>query len=108
MTNEWRSVLAALANTDARSIYAEVVLGLPQTAAISLKKRERAVTTLRNAGLLLLAFMVVAGSQQSGASMVWLDKVTFFGLAIMLIGLYYLSNQLIDLHLRVQKLRSQT
>lgn len=63
---------------------------------------------VRNAGLLLLALTVVAGVGQSGTSMVWLDKVTFFGLAIMLIGFYYLSNQLIDLHLRVQKLRSQT
>ena len=63
---------------------------------------------VRNTGLLLLALVVVAGATQSAASMAWLDKVTFFGLAIMLIGLYYLSNQLIDLHLRVQKLRSQT
>ncbi len=63
---------------------------------------------VRNAGLLVLAFMVMAGAQQPATGMVWLDQVTFFGLAIMLIGLYYLSNQLIDLHLRVQKLRSQT
>lgn len=63
---------------------------------------------IRNAGLLLLAVVVMPGAGQSVASMRGLDKVTFFGLAITLIGLYYLANQLIDLHLRVQKLRSQT
>lgn len=52
MTNEWHAVLAALANPDARSVYAEIVLGAPQTALLSAKKRERAVTTLCNAGLI--------------------------------------------------------
>ena len=51
MTNEWRAVLAALANADARSVYAEIVLGLPHTVTLSAKKRERALTTLSNAGL---------------------------------------------------------
>ncbi len=62
----------------------------------------------RNAVLLLLALVVVAGTNPLAARIAGLDRVTFVGLAIMLIGLYYLSNQLIDLHLRVQKLRSQT
>ncbi|MBX3091499.1 MAG: DUF2087 domain-containing protein [Cryobacterium sp.] len=52
MTNEWRAALAALANADARSVYAEVVLGLPDAAGLSPKKHERAATTLRNAGLI--------------------------------------------------------
>ncbi len=42
MANEWRPVIAALANPDARSVYAEVVLGLPDAAGLSPKKRERA------------------------------------------------------------------
>ncbi|MEO7147486.1 MAG: DUF2087 domain-containing protein [Terrimesophilobacter sp.] len=52
MTKEWRTVLAALANADARSVYAEVVLGLPGAAGLPTKKRDRAVTTLCNAGLI--------------------------------------------------------
>lgn len=52
MANEWRPVIAALANPDARSVYAEVVLGLPDAAGLSPKKRERAVTALRAAGLI--------------------------------------------------------
>lgn len=52
MTNEWRTMLAALANADARRVYAEVVLTLPDAAGLSAKKRDRAVTTLRNAGLI--------------------------------------------------------
>lgn len=51
MTNEWRAVLAALANADVRSVYAEVVLGLPDAAGLSPKKRERATSALRDAGL---------------------------------------------------------
>ena len=45
-------MLAALANADARSVYAEVVLGLPDAAGLPSKKRDRAVTTLCNAGLI--------------------------------------------------------
>ncbi len=52
MANEWRAVIAALANPDARSVYAEVVLGLPDAAGLPAKKRERAVATLRSAGLI--------------------------------------------------------
>ncbi len=51
MTNEWRAVLAALANADASSVYAETVLGLSGSATLSSKKRNRAVAILRNAGL---------------------------------------------------------
>lgn len=63
---------------------------------------------VRNAGLLLLAFVVVWGADRPAASMVWLDRITLAGLAIALVGFYHLANQLIDLHLRVRKLRSQT
>lgn len=62
----------------------------------------------RNAGLLLLGLVVALGADHATGSIAWLDRVTLFGSAIMLVGLYYLANQLIDLHLRVQKLRSQT
>jgi hypothetical protein len=52
MANEWRPVIAALANPDGRSVYAEVVLGLQGAAGLSPKKRDRAVATLRAAGLI--------------------------------------------------------
>lgn len=52
MTNEWRAILAAFANADARGVYAEVVLGLPDAAGLTPKKHARAVTTLCNAGLI--------------------------------------------------------
>ncbi|MBB5633791.1 hypothetical protein BKA04_002014 [Cryobacterium mesophilum] len=55
MANEWRAVLAALANSDARSTYAEVVLGIPDAAGLSPKKRDRAIATLRDAGLIRVA-----------------------------------------------------
>lgn len=55
MANEWRAVIAALANPDARGVYAEIVLGLPDAAGLSPKKRERAVATLRSAGLIRIA-----------------------------------------------------
>ena len=55
MANEWRAVIAALANPDARQVYAEVVLGLPDAAGLSPKKRERAVAALRSAGLIRTA-----------------------------------------------------
>jgi hypothetical protein len=55
MANEWRAVIAALANPDARGVYAEIVLGLPDAAGLSPKKRERAVATLRSAGLIRTA-----------------------------------------------------
>lgn len=63
---------------------------------------------VRNGVLLVLALVVVSGAGRASASMAGLDRVTLVGLAIMLVGLYYLSNQLIDLHMRGQKLRSQT
>jgi hypothetical protein len=63
---------------------------------------------VRNIGLLLLAFVVVLGADRPAASMMWLDRITLAGLAIALVGFYYLANQLIDLHLRARKLRSQT
>ena len=62
----------------------------------------------RNALLLVLALVVIAGANPSAASIAGLDRITLVGMAIMLVGLYYLSNQLIDLHMRVAKLRSQT
>lgn len=55
MANEWRAVIAALANPEAQQVYAEVVLGLPDAAGLSPKKRERAVATLRSAGLIRVA-----------------------------------------------------
>lgn len=52
MTNEWRAILAALANEDARKVYAEFVLGMPHPTPLSEKRRTKASTRLRNAGLL--------------------------------------------------------
>lgn len=51
MSNDWRAVIAALANPDARSVFAEIALGQSDTAGISAKKRERAVTMLLSTGL---------------------------------------------------------
>src|SRR5690606_35304270 len=47
---------AALANSDALSIYAETVLGVSAGAPLSLKRRDRAFTALRNAGLVSINF----------------------------------------------------
>ena len=52
MTNHWRPVVAALANSDARHVYAEAVLGLPDSGVLPMVKRERAVEVLRAAGLI--------------------------------------------------------
>ncbi len=52
---DWRRVAAALANADARTVYAQVVLGLQGNdlgAALGVKKRERVLATLVHSGLL--------------------------------------------------------
>lgn len=49
MSNEWRRVVAALANDDRRAVYAEAVLGMPGTASA---RRDKHVRSLQNAGLL--------------------------------------------------------
>lgn len=63
---------------------------------------------VRNAGLLLLAALATVTTDRPAAAMAWLDRITFLGLAVVLTGVYYLANQLIDLHLRVRQFRSQT
>ncbi|WP_168628074.1 DUF2087 domain-containing protein [Cryobacterium sp. BB307] len=50
MSNQWRRVAAALANPDARRVYAELVAA--ETAAPSVAKRDRAIRTLATAGLI--------------------------------------------------------
>ena len=50
----WRRVMAALANHDARTAYAQIVLGagLPDgTAGLSSRRRDRAIAVLLDAGL---------------------------------------------------------
>lgn len=48
MGNEWRRIVAALDNGYRRSVYSEVVLGMHGLASA---KRDRAIATLRDAGL---------------------------------------------------------
>ncbi|MDJ0325350.1 DUF2087 domain-containing protein [Cryobacterium sp. PH31-AA6] len=50
MTNEWRRIIAALANPDRRAVWAATVLD--SSADLSDVKRAKAVTALRDAGLL--------------------------------------------------------
>ena len=50
MTNEWRRVIAALANPDRRVVWAAAILGT--TADLSDAKRGKAVAALQDAGLL--------------------------------------------------------
>lgn len=45
-------MLAALANGDARRVYAEIILNLPEASGISARKRERAVAVLTSSGLI--------------------------------------------------------
>jgi hypothetical protein len=52
MSNEWRAIIAALANPDAQRLYAEVVLGVADASTLSEKKRQRAIGTLTSAGLI--------------------------------------------------------
>jgi hypothetical protein len=49
MSNQWRRVVAALANPDARRVYAELVAA--ESAAPGAAKRDRAIRTLATAGL---------------------------------------------------------
>lgn len=51
MSNDWRAIIAALASADTRSVFAELVLGQPDSSDISAKKRARAVTMLLSSGL---------------------------------------------------------
>jgi len=50
MTNQWRRIIAALANPDRRAVWAAAVLAT--SANLSDAKRAKAVTALRDAGLL--------------------------------------------------------
>lgn len=59
---------------------------------------------LRNAGLMLLAALVLAPGQDSGRSLGWVDGVTFLGATLALLGLYFILNQLIESHIRLQKI----
>ena len=52
MSNQWRRVVAALANPDARRVYAELVAA--ETAAPGVVKRDKAIRTLAAAGLIEL------------------------------------------------------
>lgn len=48
----WRRAVAALANHDARTAYAQIVLGVPDsTAGLSGPRRDRAIAALLDAGL---------------------------------------------------------
>lgn len=60
---------------------------------------------LRNAVLLLLALTAVFTGHASVRAFSWVDAVTFFGATLALLGMYYLSDQLIDSHTRLQNLR---
>ncbi len=62
----------------------------------------------RNGLPALLAVMVLASAGRASRELVWFDGVTFFGAALALLGLYLVSNQLIESHLRIQKTRSQS
>ncbi|MBX3092998.1 MAG: DUF2087 domain-containing protein [Cryobacterium sp.] len=51
MSNDWRAIIAALANADTRSVFAEIVLNQPNSTSLSAKKRDRAIATLLSTGL---------------------------------------------------------
>lgn len=60
----------------------------------------------RNA--LLAALAVASGDWaiNSARELVWVDGLTFFGATLALLGLYYAANQLIESHLKFQKMQN--
>ncbi|MGO1254551.1 MAG: MauE/DoxX family redox-associated membrane protein [Alcaligenes aquatilis] len=60
----------------------------------------------RNA--LLAALAVASGDWaiSSARELVWVDGLTFFGATLALLGLYYAANQLIESHLKFQKMQN--
>jgi hypothetical protein len=58
MTDNWRRVVATLADPMRRQVYAGAVLGVP--VEVPLKKRQKALTALIDAGLLTAEHEVVA------------------------------------------------
>ncbi|WP_341668543.1 MauE/DoxX family redox-associated membrane protein [Alcaligenes sp. SDU_A2] len=57
----------------------------------------------------LLAMLAVAGSgwlAQSARELTWMDGLTFFGATLALLGLYHAANQLIESHLKFQKIQN--
>lgn len=62
---------------------------------------------IRNSLLAVLALAVLVEAVGGTArAMVWLDKVTFVGVALAIIGLYYACNQLLELHMRTERMRN--
>ncbi|MBV6273260.1 methylamine utilization protein MauE [Alcaligenaceae bacterium CGII-47] len=59
---------------------------------------------LRNAGLMLLAVLVLIPVGGPQRSLGWVDAVTFFGATLALLGLYFALSQLIESHVRLQKI----
>lgn len=67
---------------------------------------------VRNAVLCLdaVAILAVHLGAIPGYHLSWLgvDGITFVGATLAMLGLYYIFNQLIEVHMRIQKLRSQS
>ena len=56
----------------------------------------------------LAALAVASGDWaiNSARELVWVDGLTFFGATLALLGLYYAANQLIESHLKFQKMQN--
>ncbi|EJC62099.1 methylamine utilization protein MauE [Alcaligenes ammonioxydans] len=60
----------------------------------------------RNAVLAALALVSGDWASDGARELVWVDGLTFFGTTLALLGLYYAANQLIESHLKFQKMQN--
>ncbi len=62
----------------------------------------------RNLVLSALAVLLMTHTSPALREIVWFDWVTFLGFALAMLGLYFVLNQLIESHIQMEKIRSQS